>query len=96
MAPLKTIERFFAFRVPLADCGSSINDKPKEPIEDNDMAVKEMRKAVSMRKADKYNSDKKNDAHLNRDRIKSNLSVLGIQGHQENAPYKSFETRAPS
>ena len=30
--------------------------------------------------------------HLNRDQIESDLSVPGIQGHQENALYKSFET----
>ena len=30
-------------------------------------------------------------AHLNRDKIKSNLSVPGIQGHQENALIKSFK-----
>ena len=30
--------------------------------------------------------------HLNRDHIESNLSVPGIQGHQENALYKSLET----
>ena len=29
--------------------------------------------------------------HLNRDKIESNLSVPGIQGHQENALIKSFE-----
>ena len=27
MAPLKTIERFFAFRVPLSDCGVDSNGK---------------------------------------------------------------------
>ena len=31
-------------------------------------------------------------AHLNRDKIDYNLSVPGIQGYQENALYKSFET----
>ena len=30
-------------------------------------------------------------AHLNRDKIESNLSVPGIQGHQENALIKSFD-----
>ena len=30
-------------------------------------------------------------AHLNRDKIESNLSVPGIQGHQENALIKSFK-----
>ena len=30
-------------------------------------------------------------AHLNRDKIESNLSVPGIQEHQENALIKSFE-----
>ena len=30
-------------------------------------------------------------AHLNRDKIESNLSVPGIQGHQENTLIKSFE-----
>ena len=29
--------------------------------------------------------------HLNRDQIESNFSVPGIQGHQENAFFKSFE-----
>ena len=29
--------------------------------------------------------------HLNRDKIESNLSAPGIQGHQENAFIKSFE-----
>ena len=29
--------------------------------------------------------------HLNKDKIESNLSVPGIQGHQENALIKSFE-----
>ena len=31
-------------------------------------------------------------AHLNREKIESNLSVPGIQGCHENAIYKSFET----
>ena len=31
-------------------------------------------------------------AHLNRDKIESNLSVPGIQGCHENALFKSFET----
>ena len=30
-------------------------------------------------------------AHLNKDKIESNLSVPGSQGHQENALIKSFE-----
>ena len=33
----------------------------------------------------------KSAAHLNREKIKSNLSVPGIQGHHENALIKSFE-----
>ena len=36
-------------------------------------------------------SERKAEAHLNRDKIESNLSVPGIQGHQENALIKSFE-----
>ena len=32
-----------------------------------------------------------NDAHLNRDKIESNLSLPGIQGRYENALIKSFE-----
>ena len=31
-------------------------------------------------------------AYINRDKIESNLSVPGIQGCQDNALYKSFET----
>ena len=30
-------------------------------------------------------------AHLNRDKMETNLSVPAIQGHQENAVNKSFE-----
>ena len=32
------------------------------------------------------------NAHLNRDKIESNLSVPGFQGCHENALYKSFDT----
>ena len=31
------------------------------------------------------------DTHLNREKIESNFSIPGIQGHQENALIKSFE-----
>ena len=39
----------------------------------------------------RFNNATLTPTHLNRDKIESNLSVLGIQGHQENALIKSFE-----